>query len=193
MANRLNAHRKRGLLTGTFVYYVYALIDPRINQPFYVGKGKGKRCHAHVQDWRSGGRGGNAEKLERIGDIIGSGYDVDVQILLADVAEDEALTVETQYIKEYRARGYALTNIAGGGGQHPNSIESSLKRVSRAIERFRRPKEWKLWYLRAHGRLPRAADWDTFLAVYDEHVSLRDDLKAKLVKLNAAKKKAAAA
>ena len=30
-------------------YYVYALIDPRTNKVFYIGKGKGNRIYAHVE------------------------------------------------------------------------------------------------------------------------------------------------
>ena len=31
-------------------YYVYRLIDPRDGKTFYVGKGKGNRVFAHVND-----------------------------------------------------------------------------------------------------------------------------------------------
>jgi hypothetical protein len=31
-------------------YYVYLLIDPRNEKPFYVGKGSGDRCFAHVEE-----------------------------------------------------------------------------------------------------------------------------------------------
>ena len=30
-------------------YYVYLLIDPTTNKPFYVGKGQGNRIFSHVQ------------------------------------------------------------------------------------------------------------------------------------------------
>jgi hypothetical protein len=30
------------------MYYVYELIDPRNNMPFYIGKGKGRRAKTHL-------------------------------------------------------------------------------------------------------------------------------------------------
>jgi len=32
------------------VYYVYQLVDPRNSQPFYIGKGKGRRAKTHLWD-----------------------------------------------------------------------------------------------------------------------------------------------
>jgi hypothetical protein len=31
-------------------YYVYELVDPRTSRVFYVGKGRGKRMHAHERE-----------------------------------------------------------------------------------------------------------------------------------------------
>ena len=31
-------------------YYVYKLIDPRNNQPFYIGKGEGLRTSIHLYE-----------------------------------------------------------------------------------------------------------------------------------------------
>lgn len=39
MAGKAGMHKKQ--------YYVYQLIDPRDNKPFYIGKGKGSRMFAH--------------------------------------------------------------------------------------------------------------------------------------------------
>lgn len=35
-------------------FYVYALVDPRTDHVFYIGKGKGKRYAAHHREWISG-------------------------------------------------------------------------------------------------------------------------------------------
>ena len=32
------------------VYYVYHLVNPLTDVPFYVGKGKNRRCYQHLTD-----------------------------------------------------------------------------------------------------------------------------------------------
>lgn len=34
----------------SLAYYVYALVDPRDNRIFYIGKGKGNRVFQHAKD-----------------------------------------------------------------------------------------------------------------------------------------------
>ena len=34
----------------SLAYYVYALVDPRDNRIFYIGKGKGNRIFQHAKD-----------------------------------------------------------------------------------------------------------------------------------------------
>lgn len=46
-------------------FYVYLLIDPRTNSPFYVGKGKGDRIQFHEQELHAKGRLPWNQKLER--------------------------------------------------------------------------------------------------------------------------------
>jgi hypothetical protein len=56
-------------------YYVYLLIDPRTSEVFYVGKGVGNRCFAHVQvaRKREAGVSGDYPKLDRIREIEAAG------------------------------------------------------------------------------------------------------------------------
>ena len=66
-------------------YYVYRLIDPRNGQTFYVGKGKGNRLYAHVNDALKNYEGisytDNEEddvssKIQQIRDIKNAGLEV---------------------------------------------------------------------------------------------------------------------
>lgn len=51
-------------------YYVYELVDPRTDEVFYVGKGKGYRIDYHEQEAR---RGKQSRKCDRIREIHASG------------------------------------------------------------------------------------------------------------------------
>ena len=71
--NASEAYRRAGITkSGKGKFYTYFLIDPRNQQIFYVGKGKGKRLHQHVANVNAG-RFDNPAKCKRIMDIIDSG------------------------------------------------------------------------------------------------------------------------
>lgn len=89
-------------------YYVYRLIDPRTNTPFYIGKGSGRRAWQHLS--RSYGHR-NLHKQERVRDIRSSGGEPLVDIIRDQLSECEALEMERALIVEHRA---ILTNIASG-------------------------------------------------------------------------------
>ncbi len=92
-------------------YYVYALIDPRDNQPFYIGKGKNKRMYNHKREAMIG-KTSNAEKATRIRRIIDSGRDVVYQIIKGDLSEQEAFRLEKQTILDIGLDN--LTNASRG-------------------------------------------------------------------------------
>lgn len=77
-------------------YYVYLLIDPRSGQVFYVGKGVGSRCFAHIWEARKTARDskGDYEKLSTIRDIEQSGQQVRIEILRHGLTEDQAFQLE---------------------------------------------------------------------------------------------------
>lgn len=81
-------------------YYAYLLIDPRDQSVFYVGKGTGNRCFAHVAEAREtvADSVGDYAKLTRIRDIEDSGASVRIEILRHGLTEHEALLVESAAI-----------------------------------------------------------------------------------------------
>lgn len=63
--------------------YVYLLIDPRDGAIFYVGKGMGDRCFAHVGEARttSADTKGDYSKLSRIREIEAVGASIRIELL----------------------------------------------------------------------------------------------------------------
>lgn len=100
-------------------YYVYGLIDPRDNQYFYIGKGKGKRYLSHLKPKRFDF---NTAKLERIKNIQNSGYDVKIEVLFPNLDEETAFELERLIIyklgREVLYEGI-LTNLNPGGKWKP--------------------------------------------------------------------------
>lgn len=74
-------------------YYVYLYVDPRNEEIFYVGKGKGNRCFSHLSD------DSESEKSNRIQDIKRSGYMPRIEILVHGLdLENTAFRVEASII-----------------------------------------------------------------------------------------------
>ena len=80
-------------------YYVYLLTDPRNNEVFYCGKGKGDRWKSHLGHYSGNGKNNPTEnKIKRIqSDGLQPGV-----IFLHENIEDEDLAydLESNYIKE---------------------------------------------------------------------------------------------
>lgn len=83
-------------------YYVYELIDPTNNRPFYVGKGHGARIYAHLYEAkRTPDKWNNALKCERINSIISKGFVPINNVIKEELTENEAFTIETRLMKKY--------------------------------------------------------------------------------------------
>ena len=89
-------------------YYVYALKDPRTSpaKPFYVGKGTGSRAYDHLV------KVDRTRKYERIEQIIESGAQPLVDVLLDNLTETQALRLEAELISAFgtESTGGLLTN-----------------------------------------------------------------------------------
>lgn len=77
-------------------YYVYLLFDPRTDRVFYVGKGTGSRCFAHLAEARKTGADSTRDypKLATIREIEESGAEVRIELLRHGLDEDGAFAVE---------------------------------------------------------------------------------------------------
>lgn len=99
-------------------FYVYALIDPRNNQVFYIGKGIGNRVFSHEIE---SGKSPQSEKakLQKIRGIEKSGHEVKRVIVNWGMTESEAFAAEATLINlmSYLAAD-VLTNIVAGHHVH---------------------------------------------------------------------------
>lgn len=105
-----------------YKYYVYILIDPRNNQPFYVGKGIGNRMFNHRYDALSCNKAGkfinNKPHHELIREILNAGMNIVYQKVLFNVSENVAYKYEADLIGQYGRKSNdtgILLNIGAGG------------------------------------------------------------------------------
>lgn len=113
----INAFSERALeQLGDF--YVYALIDPRNGQVFYIGKGTGNRVFSHEAESNNSPTSIKA-KLQRIREIEGCGQEVKRLIVNWGLTENEAFAAEATLINLMRHLSPdTLTNIVAGHHIH---------------------------------------------------------------------------
>lgn len=103
------------------VFYVYVWIRNDINEPFYVGKGKGRRCYDK--------RRKNKFLKYVMGYLERTGVGYTVIKLKENMTELEAYDLEKETISLYKSKGYKLTNImpGGEGGDYVSSLTPEEK------------------------------------------------------------------
>jgi hypothetical protein len=96
------------------MYYVYELIDPRVNIPFYVGKGKNDRVYFHLSE-KSRAKSENKRKYNKIQKIKKNGHEPEIKIVKYFEDENDAYDYEEILIEKYGRMRYddngILTNI----------------------------------------------------------------------------------
>ena len=99
-------------------FYVYALIDPRNEKVFYIGKGTGNRVFSH--EIESGKlRESEKKKIKKIREIENSGYSVKRLIVNWGLSENEAFVAEATLINLLnRMPDIQLTNEVSGHHVH---------------------------------------------------------------------------
>lgn len=106
--------------------YVYALIDPRDNRIFYIGKGTGNRVYQHAQAAIT--EDSQSVKLSTIREIQNLGLTVRHYIIRHNLTEHEAYLVESTIIDllTYPAfnKENILTNIVSGHHQWDEGIKT---------------------------------------------------------------------
>jgi hypothetical protein len=117
-------------------YYVYALIDPRDDSTFYIGKGKGNRMNTHVNNAKKG-KIDNVEKYRRIVAIQKAGHTVVVKKVHEGLTEEEAYRKERELIRSHKHSG--ITNISGG------IVTNKERQYQQAVDLLSRLLPFKEW------------------------------------------------
>lgn len=178
------------------IYYIYTLIDPRNNLPFYVGKGSGDRKDFHVRSVNHA-NADNPMKLNLIKKIISEGLSVQIEVVSDNLNETTAFENEKKLIRQYGRRNNntgILTNMSDGGAGNAGRVynpEHGAK-ISQALTGKKRPdvayrnqqKNKEMWETR------KAEGWthsDDVKARLSEQSKLRkhsNETKAKISEAN---------
>lgn len=119
-------------------YYVYALVDPRIDAIFYIGKGKGKRVKDHFRCYKKGIIN-NKYKHLAIHDIVESGC-LPIEMIINDGLEERQAYLFERYLI-LKLKEYGLTNIANGISDNENLCALKSKVLLSKLKPFT---EWLL-------------------------------------------------
>ena len=114
------------------IYYVYALIDPRTNLPFYVGKGKNNRMLQHLKEGSTNG----AKKNAKITEIRSAGFEPIAVKLVENMLEEDAYKFEEDIITELGREGIDKDGILTNNRLHAWSPVMT-KEVRSAISTWR--------------------------------------------------------
>lgn len=123
-------------------YYVYQLVDPRNNQPFYIGKGSGNRATQHSR-FKDGNN--NPYKDRKIKNILKENLEVIVEFLHTDL-DNEIIAYDLEEAAIRRVGIDNLTNLVEG--RTPPSrrgkilTKETLEKRSKSLKGIPRTEIW---------------------------------------------------
>lgn len=135
-------------------YYVYAMIDPRDDQIFYIGKGKGDRYLEHYKEYINAEKkgnvmnndkvfgGSNSGKLTRIHQIVSSGYELKYLKICENLSEKSAFVLEEILVERFGRKIIEtgqLENLMPGGNRGDSKLileESDKTSMDEVKEKF---------------------------------------------------------
>ena len=104
-------------------FYVYALVDPESNTPFYIGKGLGNRVFMHKEDALN--EDSKSLKLDIIRKIKAIGGEVNHIIIRHGLSEKEAFEIEASLIDFGNYFGFDFSNIVLGQHSEERGLMTS--------------------------------------------------------------------
>ena len=118
-------------------YYVYALIDPRNDEIFYIGKGKNNRYLDHIKELEKEHsvqkKGINPNKARKIKEIVELGYELKYKFIAEKLTEDEAFVLEEVLVerfgREILKNGKLLNLEPGGKWEYPKLLLSEEEKT----------------------------------------------------------------
>ncbi len=136
-------------------FYVYVYLDPRkpgnyeyesicfLYEPFYIGKGKGKRCYDHITNITDNDR--NTIKVGKIKNILSEGVSPIILKHSQNIIESDAFVIEKKLISEIGTiaiingikRGCLSNMTAGGEGTSGFTFKMSEEHKERLREGIR--------------------------------------------------------
>jgi hypothetical protein len=124
-------------------FYVYALINPINNKPFYIGKGKENRVFAHKEEvLKNKDFSSISLKAEEIVSILNSGLDIEHIIIRHGLKESESFLLESTLIDFINFFDDKLKNIVLG---HESNFYG-IKTTDEIIRLYNAPKLEKLFH-----------------------------------------------
>lgn len=124
-------------IAGQSDYYVYVLMRPDTGEPFYVGKGFGKRMFQHEKSARKGEKSHKANLIRK---FLRDGQEIRRTVIEENLTEVAAFILEREAITEIgRYPHGSLTNLTDGGDGSSGTIVSESTRRKIAASQQGRP------------------------------------------------------